>query len=265
MRVFMKLLWVIACSVILSACSASPSIDMGFTNIEQVVARMENTEVLILSDHTKPGHFNLSSGGANGEERNFIDPAAVKFEHALKKRNLSSYVLNVEDMLFDKEVIRTKEDFNLAYANYDKVLKAAVKHNVTIISLHFDADIIMAEDYKERSLYIGGVQFISDKRNISPETFKLTYFLLHEYKLLAVLNQAGFRTRPGYDDEIRYQDNLTLNITGGSKGGGFLLELAVQDQAVRLYGTPEKTAEALVPALTTLAKAIDDFRRQNKL
>jgi len=83
------------------------------------------------------------------------------------------------------------------------------------------------------------------------------------YKILQTLNEAGFRTRPGYDDEIRYQDNLTLNITGGSKGGSLLLELAPQRQAIRLYDTPEKTAEALTPALGKLAKAIDDFRKQN--
>jgi len=56
------------------------------------------------------------------------------------QRNLSTYVLNVEDMLFDKEVIRTKEEFNLAYENYDKVLKAAVKQDVTIISLHLSVN-----------------------------------------------------------------------------------------------------------------------------
>ncbi len=261
----MKLLWVIACSVILSACSASPTTKVSFTNIDQVITEMENTQVLILSDHTKPGHLNLSTAGADSKERNFIDPAIVKFNQALKQRNLSTYVLNVEDMLFDKEVIRTKEEFNLAYENYDKVLKAAVKHNVTIISLHFDVDIVLADDYKDGSLYVGGVQIILDKRNISAETFKLTYYLLHDYKILQTLNEAGFRTRPGYDDEIRYQDNLTLNITGGSKGGSLLLELAPQRQAVRLYGTPEKTANALAPSLALLAKVIDDFRRQNKL
>jgi len=263
----MKLLLVISCSLILSACSVTPSTPtkVKLNSIEQVIAKMASTEVLILSDHTKPEHLNLSSGGALGVERDFIDPAIVKLTAALKQKYLSTYILNVEDMLFDKAVINNKKDFDLAYGNYDKVLKAAVKHNVTIISPHFDSDIILAEEYKDGSLYIGGVQIILDKRNISPETFKLTYYLLHDYKILQSLNEAGFRTRPGYDDEIRYQDNQTLHITGGSKGGGFLLELAAQEQAIRLYGTPIKTAEALEPALTLLAKAIKDFRMQNKL
>ncbi len=265
----MKLFLVISCCLILSACSVSPSPSSSqqvkLANIEQVIAKMENTEVLILSDHTKPEHLNLSSGGAQGVERDFIDPAVIKLTHALTQQKLSTYVLNVEDMLFDKAIIKNRKDFNLAYANYDKVLKAAVKNDITIISPHFDSDIILAEEYKDGSLYIGGVQIILDKRNISPETFKLTYYLLHDYKILQSLNEAGFRTRPGYDNEIRYQDNQTLHITGGSKGGGFLLELAAQEQAIRLYGTPIKTAEALEPALTLLAKAIKDFRMQNKL
>ncbi|RHW76486.1 hypothetical protein [Colwellia sp. RSH04] len=265
----MKKLLVLICSLAISACSAVPSISVSpksqFNNIEQIITQIEKTDVLLLSDHTKPGHLNLSSGGANGVERNFIDPAIVKLNNALKNRNLSTYVLNVEDLLFDKDIIENKHDFDLAYANYDKVLKAAVKHNATIISLHFDADIIFPENYKEGSLYIGGVQFILDKRNMSHATQKLTYYLLHDYKILESLNNAGFRTRPGYEETIKYQDNLTLKITGGSIGGGFLLELAAQDQAIRLYNTPEKTAEALTPTLLLLAKAIDDFRRQNRL
>jgi hypothetical protein len=231
-------------------------------SVEEVITKMRSIDVLLLSDHTLPGHLNLSSGGANGIEREFIDPAIVVARDYMQAQGLSSYILNVEDMLSDKQIIKTKQEFDLAYGNYDKVLEAAVANKVTIISLHFDADIIMAEDYQEGTTYIGGAQIILDARNVSPASFKLSYFMLHDYKLLESLNQAGFRIRPDYENAIRYQPNQTLHIIGGSPGGAFLLELAAQDQAIRLYRDAKGTAEALRPSLQILAKGIEGFRRQ---
>lgn len=48
----------------------------------------------------------------------------------------------------------------MAYENYDQQLKQAVNEGDTLISLHFDADIIMSEDYKSKQLYIAGVLII---------------------------------------------------------------------------------------------------------
>lgn len=228
--------------------------------MSELSAEVKEAKVIILTDHTKPGHLNLSSGGAQGRERDFIDPAAAVFAKELDAQGLSHTTLKVEQMIA-APVIQTKEQFNQAYANYDKLLKQAVSEGDTIISLHFDADIIMAEDYKSKNMYIGGVQIILDERAVSPETFKLSYYLINDYPLFDSLNDAGFRTRPGYQNEPRYQGNITLNITGHSSGGGLLLELAPQEQAIRLYGTPAKTAEVLTPSLAILAKAVADFRR----
>jgi hypothetical protein len=253
-------------ALLLSACATTSPLTKSVrpipTSLTEFDAIMQSTDVLILSDHTKPQHLNLSSGGAQGRERDFIDPAAVVFANQLSAQGLSSYILNVEDVLFSGSEINTKAQFDTAYGHYDDVIRKAVANKVTIVSLHFDADIILAEEYKDGNLYVGGVHFISDKANLSAETFKLTYFLLHDYKVLESLNQAGFRTRPGYQNEVRYQDNLTLKISGGSQGGGFLLELAPQEQAIRLYDTPDATAQALAPSLALLAKGISDFRKQ---
>ncbi|WP_209328613.1 hypothetical protein [Pseudoalteromonas sp. PA2MD11] len=226
----------------------------------EIAQKVTSAKVIILTDHTLPGHLNLSSGGAADKERLFIDPAADVFAQQLSEHGLKSTILKVEDMI-PEDIITTKEQFDQAYANYDQLLKQAVAQGDTIISLHFDADIIMGKDYKDNQLYIGGVQIILDERAVSPETFKLSYYLLHDYPLFDTLNSAGFRTRPGYQDKPRYQNNLTLNITGHSSGGGILLELAPQEQAIRLYDTPENTAHALIPALSVLAKAVSDFRK----
>ncbi|WP_404343384.1 hypothetical protein [Pseudoalteromonas mariniglutinosa] len=244
----------------LSACSTTQSIHLTQPSFTELSQRVNDAEVVILTDHTLPGHLNLSSAGASAKERVFIDPAAAVFAKQLQKVGLAHTTLNVEEMIPDAK-ISTREQFDKAYKNYDMLLAQAVKQGDTLISLHFDADIIMSENYKDNEHYVGGVQIILDERAVSPETFKLSYYLIHDYPLFASLNEAGFRIRPGYSDKPRYQNNLTLNITGHSTGGGLLLELAPQDQAIRLYDTPEKTAQALLPSLAILAKGIADFRK----
>ncbi|MDQ9090207.1 hypothetical protein RC083_01230 [Pseudoalteromonas haloplanktis] len=255
-------LGVLISSIILSACSTTSDIQavkppLSFAQISEQV---KQANVVILTDHTLSTDLNLSSGGAQGRERDFIDPAAKVFAKQLQTQGLSYTILKVEELI-DSGKITTKEQFTLAYKNYDKLLQQAVSEGDTLISLHFDADIIMAEDYKGKELYIGGVQIILDERAVSNETFKLSYFLLNDYPLFSSLKEAGFRVRPGYEFEPRYQSNLTLNITGHSTGGGILLELAPQEQAIRLYGTAARTAQALEPSLAILAKSVADFRR----
>lgn len=253
---------ILASMLILSACSNTNDVQTvkPLPSFAQSSEQVKQADVVILTDHTLPEDLNLSSGGAQGRERDFIDPAADAFAKQLQAQGLSYTLLKVEELI-DSGRITTKEQFNLAYENYDKLLKQAVSEGDTLISLHFDADIIMAEEYKGKELYIGGVQFILDERAVSDETFKLSYFLLNDYPLFSSLKKAGFRIRPGYEFEPRYQGNLTLNITGHSTGGGILLELAPQEQAIRLYGTAANTAQALEPSLAILAKSVADFRR----
>jgi len=253
-----------------SGCTEQPvsnTIDTGPIELE-----MQNTDVLLVSDHTLPGHLNVSSGGANGEERLFSDPVIGSLDSKLQNLGLGTYTLNVEDMTVDRD-IQDKETFDAAYASYDRVLEAAVKNGATIVSIHFDADKIPAEDYGNDAAYasaeedgkkygyIGGVQLILDERATSDATLELARLIIHEDRILQQLNDVGFRIRPGYADKIRLQSNITLNIAGHSSGGAFLLEIAPQDQAVRLYETPEKIVEAIDKPLSSLAKTIYNFRQ----
>jgi len=52
-----------------------------------------------------------------------------------------------------------------------------------------------------------------------------------------------------------------MNISGHSAGGAFLLEIAPQDQAVRLYGTPDNIVGAIDGPLSSLADTIGHFRK----
>lgn len=246
-------------TLILGGCAAEPK-KIALTPQEQ----MAYTDVLLVSDHTLPGHLNLSSGGANGEERLFIDPTIVSLESKLQKLGLTTYVLNVEDMVENK-TISDKATFETAYETFDQVLQAAVEAQVTILSVHYDANIIKAEDYGTEQDYVGGAHVILDSRATSAETINFAEDIIFEGKILQKLNDVGLRIRPNYDDEIRFQNNLTLNIIGHSKGGAALLEIGPQEQAQQLFGSPENIVLAIEQPLADLAQTIKTFRDSHNL
>ena len=260
--------FLVVLSLALVGCGITPST---LRNIDDDLYRMKSTDVLLVSDHTLPQHLNQSTAGANDEERRFIDPTLVRLNDKLRALGLSTHRLNVEDMTTDGE-INNDEIFDGAYALYDDVLRAATIAGATIVSIHYDADLIPAEEYRKNNAYasaeedgktygyVGGIQLILDERATSKATLALANRIIHEDKILQQLNNVGFRIRPGYSDKIRFQDNQTLHIAGNSEGGAFLLEIAPQDQAVRLFGTPERTVEAIDKPLTSLAKTIYQFR-----
>ena len=255
---------------ILQACTSGPTFAIG--DVHSVAAAMKEVDVLLVSDHTLPNHLNFSSGGANGEERRFIDPTLQSLNGKLINRGLRTHILNVEDMVVDSD-IQNKAVFDAAYEQYDQILKAAAQNGVTIASIHYDADRIPAQDYGKDGAYasaeedgaeygyIGGVQLILDERSSSSATLALADRIIHRDKILQQLNEVGFRIRPGYRDKVRFQNNMTLNIAGHSRGGAFLLEIAPQDQAVRLYGSPEKIVEALDIPMDSLADTLYAFRQ----
>ena len=241
------------------------------SGIEDYIERLQLTDVLLVSDHTLPHHLNLSTGGANGEERLFIDPTIASLSAKLMANGLHTYTLNVEDMITNGE-IENREVLDAAYARYDKFLRAAVEMSATIIAIHYDADFISPEEYGTNATYasadedgsqfgyVGGIQIILDKRAASEATLKLVERIIHEDKILQQLHAVGFRIRPGYADEIRFQENQTMHIAGASKGGAFLLEIAPLDQAVRLFKTPDQVVNAIEKPLTSLAQTIRQFR-----
>ena len=255
---------------LLHGCTGKPSV--ATADIDPVVELMEEVDVLLVSDHTLPDHLNLASGGANGEERLFIDPTLVSLKKKLEERGLTTYTLNVEDMVVGKD-IQSPDTFDAAYKQYDQVLEAAVKHKVTIASIHYDADKIPSEEYGKNQAYasaeedgkiygyIGGIQLILDERATSEATLALADRIIRQDKILQQLHEVGFRIRPGYGDKVRFQNNLTLNIAGRSGGGALLLEIAPQDQAVRLYGTPENIVEAIQAPIGSLADTLYAFRQ----
>ncbi|WP_394172983.1 hypothetical protein [Thalassotalea litorea] len=232
-----------------------------YNALAEILAQLDAVDVLLVSDHTLPEHFNMGTGGAQGKERVFIDPASKVLASELNKLGLNSFTLNVEDMTFGRGELNDKASVNAAYSDYDTVLKKAVENGISIISLHFDADILIAEGDLEAN-YIGGTQIIFDPEHLSSGSYRLGYSLLHDYQILESLLAAGFRPRPGYRHEFRFQANQTLKIIGDSAGGGLLLELASQEQAMRLYRSPEAIVAALQPSLQLLARGINDFRWQ---
>jgi hypothetical protein len=245
------------------------------SNIKKIsvdLERIKSTDVLLVSDHTLPQHLNLDTAGANGEERIFIDPTLERLKEKLLSRGLNAYILNVEDLTVDGEI--TDEDtFEAAYALYDEVLNVAVMAQATIVAIHYDADLIPAENYGKNAAYasadedgeeygyVGGIQLILDERSTSEATLRLANQIIHQDKILDQLHEVGFRIRPGYDGKVRFQANQTMNISGHSAGGSFLLEIAPQDQAVRLYGTPNNIVRAIDGPLSSLADTINYFRK----
>ena len=257
-------------SIILVGCNSNEQSKI--RNISADLERIKLTDVLLVSDHTLPHHFSIDTGGANGEERLFIDPTLESLRDKLIDRELSTYILNVEDMTISGE-ITDKVAFETAYALYDEVLKAAVAAQATIVAIHYDADLIPAENYGKNAAYasadedgekygyVGGIQLILDERATSEATLRLANKIIHQDEILNQLHEVGFRIRPGYDDEVRFQANQTMNIAGHSAGGAFLLEIAPQDQAVRLYGSPDNIVGAIDGPLSSLASTINQFRK----
>jgi hypothetical protein len=245
------------------------------SNIKKIsvdLERIKSTDVLLVSDHTLPQHLNLDTAGANGEERIFIDPTLERLREKLLSRGLNAYILNVEDLTVDGE-ITDRDTFEAAYALYDEVLNVAVMAQATIVAIHYDADLIPAENYGKNAAYVsaeedgeeygyvGGIQLILDERSTSEATLRLANQIIHQDKILDQLHEVGFRIRPGYDGKVRFQANQTMNISGHSAGGSFLLEIAPQDQAVRLYGTPNNIVRAIDGPLSSLADTINYFRK----
>lgn len=226
---------------------------------ERKIQEMSETDVLLLSDHTLPHHLNLSSGGANGEERLFIDPTLLAIQRHLTEFNIRSVIMDVEEFAANND-IQDKTTFDAAYADYDAVLNEAVKHGVTIIAVHYDADVIPGDTENVPAKYIGGAQVILDSRAARAQSVNLANAIIFDGKILDQLEQLGLRIRPDYDDEIRYQNNLTLNIIGHSSGGGILLEIGAQEQAQKLFGTPEQIVSAIDPVMFSLASTLANFR-----
>ena len=220
---------------------------------------VDAVEVLLVSDHTLPGHLNIASGGAQGKERLYIDPTLKRLAELFTSRGVTNKIINVEDFAPDND-IQDKETFDAAYARYDEVLKAGVENKSTILSVHYDANFLYDENDPTLITYTGGAQIILDERAVSDSTRELANSLIMDFKLLEALNQTGLRIRPDYDDEIRYQSNLTLNIIGHSHGGGLLLEIGAQEQAIELFGTPEQIVQAIDTPLNVLVDGVIDHR-----
>ncbi len=240
-------------TVLLGSCNATITIDDDDSSEEKPV------EVMLVSDHTLPSHLNLASGGAEGKERLYIDPTLKRLNEIFTARGITSRVVNVEDYAPGNN-IQDKDTFDRAYARYDEVLQQAVADKTTILSVHYDANVIYDATNPSVITYTGGAQVILDERAVSPQTLALATSLIQDYKLLESLNQTGLRIRPEYDDQIRYQNNLTLNIIGHSEGGGLLLEIGAQEQAEQLFGDPEAIVSAIEIPLNILVEGVISHR-----
>ncbi|AFU98703.1 hypothetical protein M5M_07560 [Simiduia agarivorans SA1 = DSM 21679] len=253
---------VLSCLVTMAVCAIPLWAKAAANTCDLPKPLPDNIQVLIATDHTLPQHYGEASAGAEGREREYIDPAARAFAAYLAEQNLGAYVLTVEDQHCSGR-IEDKAGFNQAYARYDALLKQAVAAGFTIVALHFDADRLPPEASLADAHYIGGVQLIIDSRAISPATASLTDYLLNDVKLLQHLGSTGLRLRPDYETRLREQNNQTLHIAGHSAGGAFLLELGSQQQARTLFGQPDQVVNALQPSLALLAGAIAQWRKGN--
>ncbi|MFV8781157.1 hypothetical protein ACNKU7_01930 [Microbulbifer sp. SA54] len=226
---------------------------------ERSQPELDGVAVLIATDHTRPGEYSEASNGAEGRERDYIDPAADYLAGALRAQGLTVEIARVEEQLPTAR-IANKLDFDNAYAAYDDLLRSAVHAGSTIVALHFDADRLPPEASLADAEYVGGAQIIVDDRSLSASTKALATQLLEQDKILQTLARQGARLRPDYTDKLRMQKNQTLHIAGKSSGGAFLLELAPQQQAREQFGNPQQVTRALGPALDQLAEAIARFR-----
>jgi len=230
---------------------------------------LELLDVLIISDHTKLKPFNLDTSGFNGIERTYVDPSIELFKNILKERGLKTAVLHIEDLALDHEILSRKHQDEL-YSTYDQILIEAAQQNVTIISLHLDAEKIATNDFSqipyttntdaETYLYLGGAQVILDPRNIANESLQLAHKLLFS-DFFSLIQNKGISVRPTYSTRLRLQSNISMYLAGSSKGGAVLIELGALDELKRLFNTPEAIAINLHQPLEELAIIISDHRR----
>ena len=230
---------------------------------------LELLDVLIISDHTKLKPFNLDTSGFNGIERTYVDPSIELFKNILKERGLKTAVLYIEDLALDHEILSRKHQDEL-YSTYDQILIEAAQQNVTIISLHLDAEKIATNDFSqipyttntdaETYLYLGGAQVILDPRNIANESLQLAHKLLFS-DFFSLIQNKGISVRPTYSTRLRLQSNISMHLTGSSKGGAVLIELGALDELKRLFNSPEAIAINLHQPLEELAIIISDHRR----
>jgi hypothetical protein len=230
---------------------------------------LQSLDVLIISDHTKLKAFNSDTSGFDGIERTYVDPSIELFEDILKDRGLQTAVLHIEDLALDHEILSRGHQDEL-YSDYDQILIEAAQQNVTIISLHLDAEKIATNDLSqipyptntdtETYLYQGGAQIILDQRNISNESLQLAQKILFS-NFFFILKYKGISIRPTYSTRLRLQSNISMNLAGNSKGGAALIELGALDELKRLFKTPESIAENLHQPLNELASIIEDHRQ----
>lgn len=92
---------ILASILILSACSNTNDVQTvkPLPSFTQFSEQVKQAKVVILTDHTLPEDLNLSSGGAQGRERDFIDPAADVFAKQLQKQGLRYTILKVEELI----------------------------------------------------------------------------------------------------------------------------------------------------------------------
>ncbi|MEK9650551.1 MAG: hypothetical protein VW146_06340 [Gammaproteobacteria bacterium] len=249
-------------ALLVFAFSSSVSSDHWKTDLEIL-------DVLIISDHTQLKPFNLDTSGFRGIERTYVDPSIDLFQNILKDKGLRTAILHIEDLALGHELLTRKQQDNL-YAAYDQILIDAAKRNVTIISLHLDAEKITTNDFSqipyptnsdaESYVYLGGAQIILDQRNISKESMQLAHKLLFS-DFFSLVEDKGITVRPTYLNRLRLQSNISMYLSGGSKGGAALIELGALDELKRLFKTPKAIAENLHLPLLEVANIIEDHRR----
>ena len=230
---------------------------------------LQSLDVLIISDHTKLKAFNSDTSGFDGIERTYVDPSIELFEDILKDRGLQTAVLHLEDLALDHEILSRGHQDEL-YSDYDQILIEAAQQNVTIISLHLDAEKIATNDLSqipyptntdtETYLYLGGAQIILDPRNISNESLRLAHKLLFS-DFFSLIQNKGISVRPTYASRLRLQANISMHLAGSSKGGAVLIELGALDELKRLFNTPNTIAKNLYQPLEEVATIISDHRK----
>ena len=130
---------------------------------------LEDLDVLIISDHTILQNFNQDTSGFDGVERTFVDPSIKLFKKICTEIGLDAAILNIED-LAPSHSIYSRQQQDIIYNHYDKILLEAAENDVTIISLHLDAEKIETNDFsqipyptnedQESFIYEGGAQLI---------------------------------------------------------------------------------------------------------
>lgn len=229
------------------------------------------SQVLLVSDHTYPGHYSEGTSGGDGIERVYTDQVIARLAGKIAAQGLTVSVHNVEDMpdaFFDpakaeagpSSGLVTKDNIWDKYDNGDNVLRAFTAAKSTIIAVHFDA-----EDWvDEAGVHFGGAQLIEDPRAYSMASQAFAETLL-DRGLLRYLAKAGLTTAPGKEGEIQLQKNLTLKIIGASEGAGLLLECGPMRQATRKYGEAAGTAAGMDFSLDIITGTIKAFRAARQL